>query len=172
MIKPTLIGLVVILVCVISVSYYVNKEGFDDISNSSLNSVIKTVTPTVTPTATPDSTVPTRTDVVPEVTISGSGYNAMNLQQKAELLKDIQKLVKNEVLIHRNTTPIIPTHIPVPSKNTSECIEQGKEYTNGCHKKTDYRCPLNPDGSCPPVPDMSQYIKKNQIPCWGCSLDY
>jgi hypothetical protein len=23
---------------------------------------------------------------------------------------------------------------------------------------------------CPPVPDMTQYIRKDQIPCWGCNL--
>ena len=24
--------------------------------------------------------------------------------------------------------------------------------------------------SCPPMPDMSQYIRKDSIPCWGCNL--
>lgn len=23
---------------------------------------------------------------------------------------------------------------------------------------------------CPPMPDMSLYVRKDQIPCWGCSL--
>ena len=23
---------------------------------------------------------------------------------------------------------------------------------------------------CPKLPDMSQYIKKNSIPCWGCNI--
>ena len=43
-IKATLITLVVILVVVITTSYYVNKEGFDDITNN-LGSAINTVTP-------------------------------------------------------------------------------------------------------------------------------
>ena len=110
----------------------------------------------------------------------------MNLQQRMDLLKDIQKIVKNEVLAHRSTTPIISgeTEKPRKSENISgetekprkssdtDSTAQGKEYEESCYKGTEYRCPKNPDGSCPPVPDMTQYIKKDAIPCWGCSLDY
>lgn len=132
------------------------------------NSRAAASTPSVVPPA-DNSSMPARNDVVPQVSISGSGYNAMTLQQRAELLKDIQKVVRNEVLASRATKPIIPaeTHYK-PSESTA----QGKEYEGSCYKDTEYRCPKNPDGSCPPVPDMSQYIKKDEIPCWGCSLDY
>ena len=200
-VKFTLFGLVLVLIVVIAASYYVNKEGFDDISNgylSSLSNELSSAVNTVSTdtssalsaaTGTGDSTTatqgindsasapmppavsstPTRNDVVPEVSISGSGYNAMTLQQRAELLKDIQKVVRNEVLASRATKPIIPGETRhKPSDSTS----QGQEYSDSCYKDTEYRCPKNPDGSCPPVPDMSQYIKKDEIPCWGCSLDY
>jgi hypothetical protein len=124
------------------------------------------------PSSIPSSipTIPKRTDVIPEVSISGSGYDAMNLQQRAELLKDIQKLVRNEILANRSTTPIISGE--TRKDNKSDSTAQGKEYENSCYKDTEYRCPKNPDGTCPPVPDMSQYIKKDEIPCWGCALDY
>jgi hypothetical protein len=207
-VKFTLFGLVLVLIVVIAASYYVNKEGFDDISNgylsslsNELSSAVNTVStdvsnavgagtgtgsntsatqgvndsgPAVAPATTVmspqgDSSMPVRTDVVPQVSISGSGYDAMNLQQRAELLKDIQKVVRNEVLASRSTTPIISGETrQKPSDSTS----QGQEYSDSCYKDTEYRCPKNPDGSCPPVPDMSQYIKKDQIPCWGCALDY
>ena len=184
-IKATLGTLLVILVVVIAVSYYVNKEGFDDISNdlgsamntvsSDVGSAMNTVSSDIMPgSTTPDlssqSVMPTRTDLIPEVSISGSGYNAMNLKEKAELLKDIQKLVRNEVLVNRNTKPIISgeTRKYLDTDSTA----QGKEYEENCYKDTEYRCPKNPDGSCPPVPDMTQYIKKDAIPCWGCSIDY
>ena len=194
-IKATLFTLILILIVVIATSYYVNKEGFDDITNSALQSAIKTVSADTTqdvatpvapvaqeaPAATPQNNL-----VVPEVSISGSGYDAMNLQQRMDLLKDIQKIVKNEVLAHRSTTPIISgeTEKPRKSENISgetekprkssdtDSTAQGKEYEESCYKGTEYRCPKNPDGSCPPVPDMTQYIKKDAIPCWGCSLDY
>lgn len=201
-IKLTLVGLVLVLIGVIAMSYYVNKEGFDDISNGYLNnlsndlsSAINTVssdvssvgsgtgnntttnqdisTPTgsvpTIPDTTVNTTVPTRTDIVPQVSISGSGYNAMNLQQQAELLKDIQKVVRNEVLASRSTTPIISGET---EHKRTDSTSQGKEYSGSCYKYTEYRCPKNPDGSCPPVPDMTQYIKKDAIPCYGCALDY
>uniref|UniRef100_A0A6C0DVQ1 Uncharacterized protein n=1 Tax=viral metagenome TaxID=1070528 RepID=A0A6C0DVQ1_9ZZZZ len=194
-IKATLCTLLLILVVVIATSYYVNKEGFDDISNGYLSSIsndlqsamntvssdvggaISTVSSDIMPDSTapvPDSSVgssvPTRTDVVPEVSISGSGYNAMNLNERAELLKDIQKLVKNEVLANRSTKPIISGE--TRKSQDTDSTAQGKEYEESCYKETEYRCPKNPDGSCPPVPDMTQYIKKDEIPCYGCSLDY
>jgi hypothetical protein len=195
-IKLTLFGLFLVLIGVITMSYYSNKEGFDDISNgylsglsndlgsamntvsadasSAMNTVTgntATVAPTpVNPVMNASASMPTRNDVVPEVSISGSGYDAMNRQERAELLKDIQKLVKNEVLANRGTTPVM-NGVTNKIKDT-DSTAQGKEYEENCHKDTDYRCPKNPDGSCPPVPDMSDYIKKDAIPCWGCSLDY
>ena len=199
-IKLTLFGLFLVLIGVITMSYYSNKEGFDDISNgylsglsndlgsamntvsSDASSAMNTVTgntpvvptpvvPTpVAPNMNSGASMPIRNDVVPEVSISGSGYNAMNLQERSELLKDIQKLVKNEVLAHRGTTPVM-NGVAHKIKDT-DSTAQGKEYEESCHKDTDYRCPKNPDGSCPPVPDMSDYIKKDAIPCWGCALDY
>jgi hypothetical protein len=190
-IKLTLVGLLLVLISVIALSYYVNKEGFDDISNGyltklseNLESAVNTVTDEnnensvvtdkninkLSSSTSDNSIMPIRNEVIPEVSISGSGYKAMNLQQRAELLKDIQKLVRNEIIANRNTSPIISGE--TRKENKSNSTEQGKEYENSCYKDTEYRCPKNPDGSCPPVPDMSQYIRKDQIPCWGCSLDY
>jgi hypothetical protein len=118
------------------------------------------------------------------------------LQQKADLLKDIQKVVRNEVLANRNTTPMLynngcglenDKHECEPVKEhgcdnedvpTNECgakpvkdkvtaaISQGKEYENSCYKDKKSKT------ACPPQPDMAQFIKKDAIPCWGCALDY
>jgi hypothetical protein len=105
---------------------------------------------------------PSKTDIVPDTDISEIGQDAKALQQKSELIKDIQKVVRNEILANRNTTYITnndPESCEEESetKNTASTF-QGKEYNNSCNK--------------PDKPDMSQYIKKNSIPCWGCSLDY
>jgi hypothetical protein len=207
-IKATLITLILILIVVVAMSYHINKEGFDDITNSYYNKLsadlggaLNTVStdlsnavnagngtadpskqgvpnsgpgvapPTNTPSSPPNgSSTPKRNDVVPEVSISGTGYDAMNLQQKAELLKDIQKVVRNEILATRSTNPIISGE--TRESNNTDATAQGQEYEDSCHKDTEYRCPKNPDGSCPPIPDMTKYIKKDEIPCWGCSLDY
>jgi hypothetical protein len=190
--KTLILVLVLTFIIVLGISYYTNKEGFDDISNGylsglskDLESAMNTVSTDVSSTiATIDSTsttqdkndstpasngsVPVRNEVVPEVNISGSGYDAMTLQQKSELLRDIQKVVRNEILANRDTTPIIPGNC----KAVTTSVVQGQEYDDSCHKDTEFRCPKNPDGTCPPMPDMSQYIKKDAIPCYGCTLDY
>jgi hypothetical protein len=212
-IKATLIGLVIVLIVVIAMSYYTNKEGFDNITAAAAGSniatplipisAIQTVEPisdpaapipatgtpttpgapaalipaTGTPTIQPipasgsaPAATPARVDIVPEVTISGVGYDALTLQQRADLLRDIQKTVRNDIMANRAMKPIISGETR-QSKDT-DATAQGQEYESSCHKDTEYRCPKNPDGSCPPLPDMSQYIKKDAIPCWGCSLDY
>lgn len=212
-IKATLSTLLIILVIVIALSYYNNKEGFDNISDSyystfskdlgnAMNTVVSDVSNTIdsatgngdsttatqgvndsTPGSAPTapspiapiqasasaSTVPTRTDIVPQVNISGAGYDAMTLQQRADLLRDIQKVVRNEILANRLTTPLLNE---TRKKKGTDSTAQGEEYSDSCYKDTEYRCPKNPDGTCPPIPDMTQYIKKDAIPCYGCSLDY
>jgi hypothetical protein len=85
----------------------------------------------------------------------------MLLKQKSDLLGDIQKLFRNEVLANRSTDSSLIDAASCSSTNT-DSTAQGDEY----------RCPKNKDGTCPPIPDMSQYIKKDAIPCWGCSVDY
>lgn len=64
----------------------------------------------------------------------------------------------------------------------SDATEQGIEYDNLAHGPADKRCPParpscpedNSDPSCEdssPAPvDMNKYIRKDSIPCWGCTL--
>lgn len=129
---------------------------------------------TVAPAA--SAPVPVRNDVLPEVTMSDMSYNAMALKQKSDLLTNIQKMFRNELLASRSTDASIKD--TSPSSSPSSSTQQGNEFNKSSQKcdgssdEDNYRCPKNPDGSCPPVPDMTQYIKKDSIPCWGCSVDY
>ena len=89
-----------------------------------------------------------------QVALSQTGAAAGELQQKSDLLSSIQTIVRNE--LHTNRT--MDTETQNGSDESCEdthATSQGKEYS-AAHGK----------------PDMSQYIKKDQIPCWGCSLDY
>ena len=47
--------------------------------------------------------------------------------------------------------------------NNSPSNHQGHEFKRDCAKNTGTR------NSCR-VPDMSKYIRKDSIPCWGCTL--
>ena len=154
-------ALLVLLIVVIIRVYYKNREGFEDITANAINKATETVVPKpeVLAGQPPPLDNPPKKE---EITVSGPGFDAMSVQQKAELLKDIQQVVKNEVLAQRQVTPVVPATSPTQS----EAIQQGNEYSK------DKPCPANPDGGCPAMPDMSQYIRKDQIPCWNCTLDY
>ena len=80
--------------------------------------------------------------------------------------------------------PIIPeiSKSEGPSKTISdlqganqknEAFETQKSFTEAMNGKPikkplqKKKCPVK---KCPPMPDMSLYIRKDQIPCWGCVL--
>ena len=118
--------------------------------------------------------MPDRTDIDPDNTVSDMGSMAMALKYKSDLLKDLQKVVRNELIANRMTKRLEKDDGEdgecEDHDHDSDAMAQGREY--GCQRQDQYRCPKNPDGSCPPVPDMSDFIKKDSIPCFGCSLDY
>ena len=190
----TIILLCLILIAAVSISYYINKEGFTDISSmlTTKDEAKKNVAAAMDAIAANEKAIddkavaadriesdtqtlagaaasPSRTDIDPDISISKNCQDARLLQQKSEMLKDIQKVVRNEILANRNTTPVMDDNScnsGCDNKNDTNtnttAVVQGKEYASRCHK----------DKTCSQQPDMTQYIKKNSIPCWGCSLDY
>jgi hypothetical protein len=233
--KFTVIGLCILLIVVIAVSYYFNKEGFDNITAATPAVPTPAVpTPAASPAAAtlhngdtvtctrggitgkkyryennklrlyptneiaeswhantasviiPDcstmtfgsditrnsaassagtasgAATPHRTEVRPQVTLSDTGYTAMELKQKSDFLKDIQKIVKNELLADRATQHV--TGMGQNEMGHTASTMQGQEYWRHSQKSDDQM-----EHNCP---DMSGYIKKDSIPCWGCSLDY
>ena len=82
----------------------------------------------------------------------------------AALLRDIQQIVHNELLQNKGmTTANAQPLFQAASKervllSEDPSLQQGAEH---CNSRPTY-CPK----------DMSQYIRKDQIPCWGCTLDY
>jgi len=102
--------------------------------------------------ATRKSVYPKRYDVIPEVTISPTGYDAMQKNQRVKFLSDIKKMVRNELLAQRSINHVNPVSNQNDSiENTSTCTDQGNEYEHN---------------------SKSDMIRKDSIPCWGCSLDY
>lgn len=115
------------------------------------------------------------------VAVSDTAYDAMSLKQRSDFLRGIQQTVRQELQSARqwehpdrvSDQESCDGEAPAPSEH------QGRHYKKRSSSSSqedtseeEYRCPKNPDGSCPPVPDMTQYIRKDQIPCWGCSIDY
>lgn len=129
------------------------------------------------------------------VSVSDTAYNAMTAKQRTDFLHQVQQVIRGEILASRQLEHPEHEHEHEQSCDSgtddnrnkpeagcdsetslSEC--HGREYQKqqGKQEKQEqsnkYRCPKNPDGSCPPFPDMTQYIRKDQIPCWGCSVDF
>jgi len=87
----------------------------------------------------------------------------------SSLLQNIQQIVHNELLSQSGMatgTPSAYTGQGVSNNNSSNNSSnttlnspsnyQGIEYSRSCGKTG--------------APDMSQYIRKDSIPCWGCSI--
>uniref|UniRef100_A0A6C0HK20 Uncharacterized protein n=1 Tax=viral metagenome TaxID=1070528 RepID=A0A6C0HK20_9ZZZZ len=99
-----------------------------------------------TSTAVPQSaSKPKRNDIRPDIDVSKTAQKAMYLKQQSDFLKDLQMMIRNELRSARATDS--STVESNGSCDETSAISQGKEYT-------------------------SNTIKKDAIPCWGCSLDY
>jgi hypothetical protein len=139
-----------------------------------------------------DMMTPVNSTISPQVSVSEDSYAAMLLKQKSEILQDLQKIVRNEILAQRSTNPVAPSG---PSSSATHSTEQGKEYSRKNHKRDDsmddsdhpngYKPNTCDEPSCDhpngykpnrcnecEKPDMREYIKKDSIPCMNCNLDY
>jgi hypothetical protein len=122
--------------------------------------------------------------------ISGTSKEARNLKQRMNILSDVQSLLKRKTLETRR--------LPCQKKSCDcehECdCENDCEKEEACPKPSDASQPTPSDASRPKPPssrtkpsdalsqgqeykkacdhDMTQYIRKDSIPCWKCNLDY
>jgi hypothetical protein len=90
---------------------------------------------------------------------------ASNKASDSTLLKNIQQIVHNELLSQSGmTTGSQLAFLGQKNKQNGDLDEespsdyQGKEFARDCPKNTS-------------VPDMSKYVRKDSIPCWGCNLE-
>lgn len=78
----------------------------------------------------------------------GAAPLAAAKQELAKMLQDFQQMAKVKTTGERMFTPL-----PGETANATPALQQGSEYGGNC-------------------PDMSQYVRKDAIPCWNCTLDY
>lgn len=89
---------------------------------------------------------------------------AQEAQNKASLLRDIRKVIHNEMMRDRSMTtanaqPMYQTESKGSALLSNDpSLLQGQEHGRG-----------RPSW-CPK--DMNEYIRKDSIPCYGCTLDY
>jgi hypothetical protein len=89
--------------------------------------------------------------------ISGTSDQAKSLKQRMDILSDIQSLMKKKTLESRR----VPQYDRESNHSSSASLCQGREYKNACDQNRN---------TCDH--DMTQYIRKDSIPCWKCNLDY
>jgi cytoskeletal protein RodZ len=172
----TLPCMIILLLVVIGINYYLVREGFksstkgSSVKDSSGNDVSSDDTDTDTDTdADTDADTTDTTDTTDsadtekkskkskdDTTTSSDSMNEMTpvataKQGQANLLKNIRQIVQNELAKLRVSSPVVPSSAPLSDDNAVS-TKQGQEYMSRCPK------------------DMSQYIRKNAIPCWGCTL--
>ena len=76
-------------------------------------------------------------------------------EMEERIAKSVATQVKDSLLLQRATTDVT-SGMPCPyAPYDSEATAQGQEYNQA-----------KPN----PAPDMSEYIRKDSIPCWNCSL--
>lgn len=88
-------------------------------------------------------------DATPETTAAGP---AAWKQQWSKMLRDIQDIVRGEIRQAR-MAPVV-NGAGSGAANSTPATLQGLEHNANCEK------------------DMSQYVRKDSIPCWNCTLDY
>jgi hypothetical protein len=121
-----------------------------------------------------DNTIP----LTPIQSLSASKSCDSNMLQK------IQEIVHNELLsqngmttgsqmafLGQDTTKKSKMNDMDDSDSDDESPSnyQGKEYRRDCPKNSGKKS--NNKQQQPPVPDMSKYIRKDSIPCWGCNVE-
>jgi hypothetical protein len=70
-------------------------------------------------------------------------------------------------LAERSTEPVKPAPAP---KADSDALQQGSWFRSAASEGCPYaQGQVSTEEPLPPF-DMSQYIRKDKIPCWGCTL--
>jgi hypothetical protein len=91
---------------------------------------------------------------------------ASDAAARAALIRDIEAALKQDLLANKGMTTANSQDVLCEGDEEDDDVDsaalmQGQEYSANC--------PNRPDANCPK--DMSQYIRKDSIPCWNCSLD-
>lgn len=94
------------------------------------------------------------TNVLP-VTVSGGSLSS---ETEKRIAQQVSKNIKDEMLVQRSTTPVIPA--------PGECPSDGCNDSAACSQGSQFSC--NSSSAAPF--DGGDYIRKDSIPCWGCKL--
>lgn len=162
----SLISLVVLLIAVVGVSsLHILREGY-------LDNDAPPVIPSLAPSA-PSAPLPSlsvSSPSAPPLSVSAPSCSqeqsaAQETQKRASLLRDIRQVVHNEMMRDRSMTtassqPLFQTESKESALLSNDpSLLQGQEHSRATRPTY---CPK----------DMNEYIRKDSIPCYACTLDY
>jgi len=155
-----IIGLLLLLVAVLTIEVYRATEGF---TVATPPTAVATPTTPATPATTATPATPTTPATATTIATSNMDALALDTQGRAKFLRDIQDIVRTELLATKqittaNSQPILSATTAKPNATAQISEQQGQEAVTAREK------------AC--AKDMSQYIRKDSIPCWNCTLDY
>ena len=169
--------LAVLFLAVLVLVYYMN-EGYVDASGNkldasgnlitlSLSDLIKALTFSNKADSTDVLKPPVfspATNVLP-VTVGGGSLSS---ESESRIAQNVAKNLKDEWLAKRSTTPVIPGE-GCPSDDSgcssdASCGGGGSCGSPSCCQGSDY------SSSVPAPFNSGDYIRKDSIPCWGCTL--
>ena len=95
------------------------------------------------------------TTTTPIVLPASTTNSSFSEEEKNRLSKDIAKSVKDQILSDRSLQPVVPA-------STDSCANDSACVSDSCSQGADYMsgAPFN----------ANDYIRKDSIPCYGCTL--
>jgi hypothetical protein len=120
----------------------------------------------------------------PNIPIVAKTPNKLNIQQMKQIIPVTnsnvgQTLPANTPASILNIEPKLPQKSPEPVESKTKLIPEEKHDDEVEGYSEEEELEQEPkvktkivyvNTKCPPPPDMSQYIRKDSIPCWGCNL--
>lgn len=178
--------MLIALVFILAFSYY--SEGFDTVPAAVATNGLSVAPSGVIAAAEFDRSEPKMpTPDMPADDVANPENSASVVanekQEQSKLIRDIRDMLHNNILSDRAlSTPIAKSDKPaepVKPDNVSgfQSIESKPSIVNeNATQKNSLGSSLTQGieyaMGCPKMPDMSQYIRKDQIPCWNCNVEY
>jgi hypothetical protein len=175
--KITIVFMLGLLVVVLALSsLFIRREAFEDaaadtpgvtdmgvdprlLGPGATNPEAPPLPPFSPPTLPPGTPLPP----IPPPTSSSSAV-ADEKGQRATLLRDIRQVVHNELASFKGMTTASSQPLFQRESSNKVLMSEDPSLQQGAEMKA-----VRPT-YCPK--DMNQYIRKDEIPCWGCTLDY
>ena len=114
--------------------------------------------------------------LISDVSLTEDGAEAKNLKSKSDLIRDIREVIRNELSRFKSMTTassqdVLKEQAQKDNKVISRKMDNDIDVSNQIAEQQGREMSAyNPKRECPA--NMDEYIRKDSIPCWGCSLDY